>query len=177
MGVRGVVCLLLLLITAGCLVPPETPANLEEFRQSSYRVPAASLADRKSLTLAEAHETALRNNPSYRAVRDAVRAARFNYYSSWSAALPEINAGTTVANRLDRGYNLENPPVGVFPGADRFTTETSLQATWLLFDGMARELEILIARQELRLEQAADNNVRRLLLRAVSYAFFDIIKQ
>lgn len=40
---------------------------------------------------------------------------------------------------------------------------------------MERELNILIARQELRLEQAADDNVKRLLLRAVSYAFFDII--
>ena len=175
MGIRYVFALFLLLTSAGCLIPPETPDTLAEFRKSYHSAPAVSLADKKTLTLAEAHETALLNNPTYRAVRDAVRAARFNYYSSWSAALPEITVQTTAANRLNRGYDLKNPPEGVFPRANRFTTGTSLRATWLLFDGMERELNILIARQELRLEQAANDNVKRLLLRAVSYAFFDII--
>lgn len=111
MEIRYVFALLLLLTSAGCLIPPETPDTLAEFRKSYHSAPAVSLADKKTLTLAEAHETALRNNPTYRAVRDAVRAARFNYYSSWSAALPDITVQTTAANRLNKGYDLKNPPV------------------------------------------------------------------
>ena len=175
MGMRCIVSLFLLLTAAGCLTPPETPATLEEFRRAYRPSPAVSLQGKKVLTLEEAQKAVLLNNPTYRAAYDAIRAARFNYYSAWSAALPELSVQTDVERSMKRGYDLKHPPAGIFHRADRFTTTTALQATWLLFDGMERELNILIARQDLRSSRAAKQNVKRLLLRAAAYAFYDII--
>ena len=126
------------------------------------------------LTLQNAVETALLNNPTNLAAAQAVLAAKYGYYRALSAYTPEINAVGTVENTLSRGRDLKNPPEGVMRRNDHFTSFGGIQAGFLLFDGFARELETIIARQEYKKSEAAGENVRRLLERAVAYAYFDM---
>ncbi len=128
----------------------------------------------KPLTLQKAIDTALQNNPTNLAAAQAVRAARYGYLRALSAYAPEINAAYSLGHTLSRGWDLKNPPEGVMKKNDHFVTAGSIQATFLLFDGFARELEYIIAKQEYNKSRKLEKNVRRLLERAVAYAYYDM---
>lgn len=178
MFVKRAVCwmgILLCLMLAGCMKSPGPFETPEDF-QRAFAAPdrARVLPAEKVLTLQRAVEIALLNNPSNLAAAQAVTAARYGYYRALSAYAPEINAGYSMTDTLSRGWALKNPPEGVLKKNDHFVTSGTLHASLLLFDGFARELETIIAKQEYRKSMAAEKNVRRLLERAVSYAYYDM---
>ena len=168
MLVKRAVCwmgILLCLMLAGCMKSPgpfETPEDFQRVFAAPDR--ARVLPAEKVLTLQRAVEIALLNNPSNLAAAQAVTAARYGYYRALSAYAPEINAGYSMTDTLSRGWALKNPPEGVLKKNDHFVTSGTLHASLLLFDGFARELETIIAKQEYRKSMAAEKNVRRLPL-------------
>ena len=167
------ICMLILL--AGCVQEPAPLDTLDDYRQTfTVRNAPAIVPGTHVLTLQNAVETALLNNPTNLAAAQAVLAAKYGYYRALAAYAPEINVVGTVENTLSQGWNLKNPPEGVMRRNDHFISLGGIQAGFLLFDGFARELETIIARQEYKKSEAAGENVRRLLERAVAYAYFDM---
>ena len=174
MGI-GVFFLLLLLLLGGCSAvkePSDTPETLQ--REFSLH-PAAELPADGVLTLTKAQEIALKNNPTCQAAAVSVQAARYGYLRSWSTYFPEITVSSSVGQALERGYDLHHPPAGIAPRKNRFDTSGNIEATLLLFDGLEREINTLIAAEEYDRSAAVNENIRRLLLRSVAYTYWDIL--
>ena len=164
-----------LLLLCGCFRGIDKLNTLEEYSQTFDSRVKISLSNKKSITLSEARAMALANNPTLHAAASAIRAAQYSYYRSLSAWSPEISLSGTVQNADSRGYNLHHPPAGIFPKEERFSSSGTLKSTWLLFDGLARELEILTRKLEYDRSIAASEDVKRLLVRAVIYSWCDIL--
>ena len=165
----------ILLLLCGCFRKFDKFNTLEDYSDSFDRKQKISLAGRKHLTISEARTIALANNPTLRAAVNSIRSARYSYYRSMSSWMPEVTAAWEVANSHSRGYDLLHPPAGIFPSEDRFSTGGTVRATWLLFDGLARELDILTAKLEYERNVAVADDVKRLLLRAVEYIWCDTL--
>ena len=154
---------------------PARYETVEDFRKEfSDRKLFAKIPEGKILTLADAVKIALLNNPTNLAAAQAVFAARYGYLRALSAYFPELNAHYSIGHTLSSGWDLKNPPVGVMKRNDHFVTAGTIQASFLLFDGFARELETIISNLEYQKSAAAEKNVQRLLKRAVAYAYYDM---
>ena len=165
----------LLVFFSGCAKIPGPFESLADFEESFIKKKSSPLLPaEKLLTLERAVKTALLNNPTNLAAAQAVQAAKYGYFRALSAYAPEINLSASPQHTLSRGWDLKNPPEGVMKRNDHFVASGTIQATWLLFDGFARELESLIAYDEYSKSRAAGKNVRRLLERAVAYAYYDM---
>ena len=162
------------LLLCGCAKKIDHFSTLKDYRKNFSRSAKLSLQGKKSLSISEARTIALANNPTLHAAASAIHSAQYGYYRSLSAWSPEITAHNEVAHSISAGRDLLHPPPGVFPEESRFSTTTSLKATWLLFNGLARELDILIAELEYDRSIAAADDVKRVLLRAVVYVWCDI---
>ena len=159
----------------GCMDSPGPFETLEDFhREFAAQAHIAELPADRPLTLQKAVETALHNNPTNLAAAQSVSAARYGYLRALSAYAPELNANYSLGHTLSRGWDLKNPPEGVMKRNDHLITAGSIQASWLLFDGFARELETIIAKQEYNKSRSLEKNVIRLLERAVAYAYYDM---
>ncbi len=170
-------CIMILtaLVMAGCLKTPEMPETLEDYqREFGPQSLPADLPAGKVLKLQKAVEISLQNNPTNRAALQAVLAAKYGYYRAISAYSPEINVVSTLDQTLSRGSHLKNPPEGVMKRNDHFNAAGGIQASFRLFDGFARELATIIARQEYQKSMETKENVRRLLEQAVAYAYYDM---
>ena len=164
------------LLFSGCVKAPGTYETLDDYRREfSRRQSAAVLPGMEVLTLKNAIEITLINNPTNLAAAQAVHAAKYRYYRALSAYAPEINAGYSLGHTLSSGWDLKNPPVGVMKRNDHLISNGHIQASWLLFDGFARELETLIYKQQFNQSRELEKNVQRLLVRAVAYAYYDML--
>ena len=161
------------MLLGGCMKMPvlDTP---EDFKAAFPERKTFQLLKGKKLSLRKAIETACFNNPTNLAAAQSVSAARYGYLQALSAYAPEINLRYTLSHTLSRGSDLKNPPVGVMKRNDHLVNDGALQASWLLFDGFARELNAIIAHEEFRRSRAVRKNVIRLLERAVAYAYYDM---
>ncbi|MBO5958823.1 MAG: TolC family protein, partial [Lentisphaeria bacterium] len=81
---------------------------------------------------------------------------------------------------VDFTYNLgrshswtQNPDAG-YSGRN-LSSKTTFSASWLAFDSLQREMNILAAQHSLRGTEAAEQDARRLLLRAVAYAYNEVM--
>lgn len=164
------------ILLAGCIKAPTGELEtLEDFRRTfSVQKKSPPQLSGNLLTLEQAISASLVNNPTNLAAAQAVQTARYNYYRALSAYLPELNAGYSLSHTLTRGWDLKNPPVGVMKRNDHLISAGNLQASWLLFDGFARELETIIARQEYNKNREIQKDVQRVLKRAAAYAYYDI---
>lgn len=170
------VFLLLALCCAGCFTRPvENYRNLADFKENFPKLDIAELSKKKVLTLRDAQKTAIANNPDYIAAYHAVYAAKFRYYRSLSAYLPTVDLNMSVGQSLENSRDLRNPPEGVVPRENHFSTDIGLRASYLIFDGLAREFAALIAQKEYKKSVAEDENIKRLLIRGVAYAYYDAI--
>ncbi len=128
--------------------------------------------DMKQLTRSDAQRIALKNNPTYIAAYHAVSAARMRYYQAWGAYSPQVTASFTAQDRIARYYNAQTY-VG-HPGrvrTDTFTTNTTIGATLLIFDGLAREFGILAAKHSMEYQKTLEADQCRTMMRAVAVAY------
>lgn len=168
--------MLLLILGGGCSLRPQNMLeNMADFRKAQTAFDWGQFAKKKTLSLAEAQAAALQNNPTYRAAYQAIRAAKYRYYRSLSAYLPSVQGNFRTAQSLRSSHHIKNPPAGIMPYENYFSAETSLQASWLIFDGFEREFSVLIARENYDRSLHEDSNARRLLLQAVAFAYYDIM--
>lgn len=147
-------------------------ATLEkEFQQRKRDGADDLLKDVKLLTIENAQRIALANNPDYRSAFHAVNAAKMVYYQALGAFAPTIDASFSIGES-------HNWPSGNSASADyqgRFTTNTSVGANWVLFNGLARYFAAKIAKSGQDYQKAMEEDSCRLLLRGVAYAYNEIM--
>ena len=132
--------------------------------------------DMKQLTRADAQRIALKNNPTYIAAYHAVSAARMRYYQAWGAYSPKVTASFTLQNRhsgIYNGYTYLNASTRTYN--DTFTTSTSIGATLLLFDGLAREFGVLAGKHRMEYQKALEADQCRSMMRAVAVAYNTVL--
>ena len=166
--------ILLLGMLCGCFRNGDNLSTLNDYTRTFDSIRKVSLKSRDFLSLVEAGELALANNPTLLAAANSIHSAQYSYYRSLSAWAPEISTSWEVGNTLSKGNDLRHPPPGIFEKENRFSTAGTLSMTWLLFNGLARELDIMVAKLEYDRSIAAAGDVKRLLLRAVVYVWCDI---
>ena len=156
-----------LVFAGGCsLAPPEEFRSLEEYRKAfPPRLPWHPEKNGGELTLQAAQRFALANNPDYISAWHAVNAARFRYYQALSAYLPRLDGTSSFGQLFEQNRGRVNPPVGIELRERNLMTQNSLNASLLLFDGLAREFGVGAAIRDYDRQAASDDNMRRLLLR------------
>ena len=163
------------LLVSGCREAP-LAETLEEIREQYAADPEWRAFDGvTTLTPALAQKIAERNNPDFEATLYAVNAARMRYYQAVGAYSPEISGRFEIGqNILDRDH-IVNPLPTTVPYTNRFNVGASLRASWLLFDGLARELNVLASRADYRISGSRRENVLRVLKRSVAFAYYDVL--
>ena len=125
----------------------------------------------KFLTLAEAQNISIQNNPDFKSAYFAIEQARANYYKAWTYYLPTVSAtysfGQTFTNAMSRDAGSS---AGTFNSSN-----ASTQISLLVFDSLQREMNILAYKHNYKQTQAAELDARRVLLRSVAYAYNDVM--
>jgi outer membrane protein len=136
---------------------------------------AGRLAQIEVLDLATAARVALAENPSLAAAQARIEQAREVVQQARSAYWPRLDANAS-ASRVDLARNSSQiqtqrffPGLGIDNPQDYYGA--GLSASWVLFDGFARQFRLAQARFGEQLSAAARNEVQRLLLAAVTGAF------
>lgn len=125
----------------------------------------------KYLTLAEAQNIAIRNNPSFRTKYYAVTAARAAYYAAFAPYMPgvSLNFNLTQSNTRQNRYRDLNPD------GRGFSVSPGVNASWLIFDSFAREMNLLAAKHGWKRSEALELDARRILVRDVAYAYNNVL--
>jgi len=127
--------------------------------------------DMKLLTLQKAQEIALNNNPDFLRVKFTIDSARARYYQSFSSYAPTLNAGLSFSQSFSK---VTSSSSGEKPWNYTTNIGPSLSGSWLLFDCLGREMNILAQKYSLNAAKEAQEDARRLLLRTVAYAYNDV---
>lgn len=125
----------------------------------------------KQLSLEEAQRIALKNNPDFLSVQFSIDSARARYYQSFSGYAPTLNVGMSLSQSFSKTFMAKNTT------RTRSQSENyrpSLSGNWLIFDSLQREMNLISARYSLKQAEDAREDAKRLLLRAVAYAYNDI---
>ncbi len=166
-------------VITGCVEYNPPPAVIDESSYSLKKDPGADqrLKGITSLSLADAQRIALANNPSYIQAYYAVNAAKMRYYQALGQYSPQLNASFNIGDQAT--WNKKNVYVtGSSTSSDRsntFYTTTSLQASWLLFDGLSRYFSVKMAESEHNYYKELDADSCRQLMRSVAYAYNSIM--
>ncbi len=131
----------------------------------------------KKLTLADAQRIALQNNPDYLSAAFAINGARAKYHQALGSYSPVISADFTLRNAHNwttHQVNLAKSD-GHRKRTDSFTTSTGVSANWLLFDGLAREFNMLSAKVGVNYRKNLEADACRLLMRSVAYAYNEVL--
>lgn len=166
---------LLALGVAGCYQyqPPAEVFEGTSFSSAAHAETDKMLEGLSELSLERAQQIALINNPSIVSAYHAVNAAKMRYYQAIGQYSPTLSAGFDAnfgTSRVTRAVNGTVTDWGT-----SFTTSTSISANWMLFDGLSREFTMLQSRHGLAQTQLAEEDAKRILLRAVTYAYYDIL--
>ena len=127
--------------------------------------------DMKLLTLDKAREIALNNIPDFLRVKFSIDSARARYYQSFSSYAPTLNAGLSFTQSFSK---VTSSSSGEKPWNYSTNIGPSLSGSWLLFDCLGREMNILAPTYSLNAAKEAQDDARRLLLRTVAYAYNDV---
>ncbi len=124
----------------------------------------------KLLTLEDAQQIALRNNPTFKSAYYAIESACAQYYKAFSYYMPTIGFKYSLGQTNARAINRDS-------GDNRQTTSSSpsLSASITVFDSFQREMNLLAAKHSWKETAAAEQDARRLLLRAVATAYNEVL--
>ena len=125
----------------------------------------------KTLTLEKAREIALANNPDFLRVKFSIDSARARYYQSFSSYAPTLNAGLSFNQSFSK---VTSSSSGEKPWTFNTSVGPSLSGSWLIFDSLGREMNILAQKYSLNQAKDAQEDAKRLLLRSVAYAYNDV---
>ena len=132
----------------------------------------------KKLTLADAQRIALQNNPDYLSASFAINAAHAKYNQALGAYSPTLSANFTLRNAHNwttNQVNIADTGDGHRRRTDSLTTSAGLSANWVLFDGLAREFNLLAARIGVDYQRNLEADACRLLMRSVAYAYNEVL--
>jgi outer membrane protein TolC len=162
------------IILGGCYsyTPPPVATEGDTFTKRK-RDRNEKLLDKISvLNLVAAQKVAVRNNPDYISAYHAVSAAKMRYYQAMGAYSPTIRANFRGGNRINDYSHQVND---TSPRTNDWFSDTSITATWLLFDGLSRTMKVLAEKHKYKYYKALEDDTRRILMRAVAYAYNDIL--
>ena len=125
----------------------------------------------KVLTLEKARELALNNNPDFLRVKFSIDSARARYYQSFSTYAPTLNAGMSVSQSFSK---VTSSSSGEKPWTYNTSVGPSLSGSWLIFDCLGREMNVLAQKYSLNQAKDAQEDAKRLLLRTVAYSYNDV---
>ena len=164
------------LAIAGCYSykPPPAAISGKTFTGLTKKAHQDIPEDCRVLTLEQAKQIAIANNPNYIATRHAMAAATARFYRSLSAYLPTITATYGIRenqyipqNRGGRGSRDGGFANSVKSGA--------FNGRWLIFNGLMRTMDMLAAKHSEKAFEARNRDARRLLVEAVTVAFNNIL--
>ena len=127
----------------------------------------------KVLTLEDAQNIAVQNNPSFKTKYFAIVAARAAYYGAFAPYLPKVNVSYQIGQSFSEPNNVY--PNNIRNGSRTFETGPGASASWMIFDTFVREMNLLAARHNWKQSEALELDARRLLVRSVAYAYNDIL--
>ncbi|MBO4647526.1 MAG: TolC family protein [Lentisphaeria bacterium] len=127
----------------------------------------------KVLTLEDAQNLAVQNNPSFKAKYFAIVSARAAYYGAFAPYLPKINVAYQIGQSFSEPNNVYSN--NIRNGSRTFETGPSASASWLIFDTFVREMNLLAAKHNWKQSEALELDARRLLVRSVAYAYNNIL--
>ena len=160
-------------VISGCYNYPAVPDAVNQSTYADLKEDQQKLlpGDCRVLTLETAEQTAVANNPNYLSMSHSVNAAWSRFYATLSAYFPTIDATYGITN------NRLNPSSGEGNGGTKpsFSKGGGLQGQWLLFDGLVREMNMLIAKHNAKQAEALDRDAKRLLLQSVASAYNNIL--
>ncbi len=165
------------MLAGGCHGYPNPPAD---YMGDSYSQRTRTEADEllkgiSLLSLSQAQDIAVANNPSYVAAYYSINAARMRYYQALGAYSPEINASFGMDFNANRRYNDHSLGNGSYKKGYSLSTNTGLEASWLVFNGLGRYFETRIAELGVKNQQALTEDECRLLIRGVAYAYNNVL--
>ena len=122
------------------------------------------------LSLEDAQNIAVQNNPSFKSAYFAIVAARAAYYKSYSGYLPTLTASYTIGQNLAVPFNRRagNETLGT-------SSSPSLNLSLNVFDSFQREMQVYAAKHTMLATEAAERDARRTLLRSVAYAYNEVL--
>jgi len=121
-----------------------------------------------TLSLEQARETALKDNPGIAAVKTRIDSALA------TIELAKADFSPTVSASLSAGHTEDTPVDRDLPDVDSVRTyQTGARVKWVIFDGFARRYRLLAAQYGKTASEYAYRDAQRLLLQAVTAAFFE----
>lgn len=154
--------------------PPPEAISGETYTALTEKAKAALPDESGQLSLEKTREIALANNPGYLATKHSMAAATARFYQSLSAYLPTI---TATYNQTENKYTPESRGgIGRDNGGHKWDQKTALiTGRWRIFNGLMRTMNMLAALHEKRGEEALNRDARRLLLKAVTIAYNNVL--
>ncbi|MDD5727219.1 MAG: TolC family protein [Victivallales bacterium] len=170
---RAIICGALGLF-AGCYSypPAQVATEADTFSQKKTDRYSKLLDNITILRLADAQKIAVKNNPDYASVYHAVNAAKMRYYQALGAYSPVVTANFQAGASKSNYSRVKNSLVS--SGTETYSN-VGLNATWLLFNGLARTMEVMAQQHTFKATKANKENVRRILMQSVGLAYYDIL--
>ena len=134
----GGISALVVSVVGGCYSYPPPPAATEGDLFTNRKTDQSDeiFKDIKQLTLRQAQQIAIKNNPTYIAAYHSVAAAHMRYLQAFGSYAPTVTAGFRLQNGDSWTLRTVNNPAvrGSWPRTSNFSTITSVTATLLIFD-------------------------------------------
>lgn len=158
-----------LLILSSCqtVIVPSYEVRSRLKNNLKVKIPSSNLTLPSKLSLSAAKKIALKGNPGLQAAGERILRAQAVLDQANSLYFPTLRA--TAAARHQ--HHVSEGQFG-FPTNSFENYTSALSAQWLVFDGFAREYRVLAARYGEEASREAYNDTQRLLLDAVSQAFY-----
>lgn len=158
----------------GCLNYQRPPMAVDSSSYTTLQQNEKKLlpTDIKIMTLDLAQKLALENNPDFKSIQFSIDSARARYYQQFSNYAPTLNANMTISQSFGKIYAAKDH---IYTRSQRDNYSPELSGQWMIFDSLAREMNLLSARYALKQTEADVADARRLLLRATAYAYNDVL--
>lgn len=160
-----------LIFTGGCMTAkPPVAVSRTTYSEIQKKEQQQLPPDTKRLTLAEAQDIAIQNNPSFKSAYFAIVSARSQYYKAFSYYMPTVTFSYGIGQNYTQAGNRA-------AGNNTQVTYSTpgLNMSLLVFDSFQREFNLIAAKYNWEESKAAEQDARRLLLRSVAYAYNDVM--
>ncbi len=162
-------------VLGGCNLysPPPAAVDSSSFTKLTKKEQKTLPDSMEFLSLDQAQDISLENNPSFKAKYHAISAARAAYYQSFSGYFPTITGGFNAARNVS--YYQYQSGASANNDTKSTTYSPSLNANWTIFDSFVREMNLLAAKHSWKQSEALERDARRVLLKSVANAYNNIL--
>ncbi|MCM8530349.1 MAG: TolC family protein [Lentisphaeraceae bacterium] len=165
--------LLLSFLSTSChtvIIPEDVIQNKLNSQLSTQRVNENSTELPKELSLFNAQQIALKNNPTLEAAGSRIQRAQAIIDQAKSLYSPTVTATSSAKHFHHTGTSRNS-----FFNDPYESYSSSLNASWIVFDGFSRHHNLLSAKYGKIANEESLNDTKRLLADAVSLAFYQTV--